>query len=185
MSYPIMFDLPERSAKPARRTEDEKRKNEPKAARRERGEERNEREDGDMSEVLQMAREKRAAREQDSARAKESPRVSGRGDLENELAMLLGGRRQKYAADMIYGQDSPWRNTVPNHSLVTGHGAQTVSEEFTEPDDASFARNPEEAFLIRERDRLDPYGDPTHKMQVQDAARDRIVSEYFGRRGRR
>lgn len=110
--------------------------------------------------------------------------ISDRDGLEQELAMLLGGRRTKYATDMHEGSD-PWTqaNRERPYFEPGGHGAGTYSEQFTEPEGPERAHNAEEAALLRERDRLDPYGSPTRKMRLQDAARERIVEEYRRRRG--
>lgn len=128
---------------------------------------------------------RRGSNTERSGRSKRSTR-NDKKDLQQEVSMLLGGRRKKYAADMIYEDDAPWRKTRSNHPhQVGGHGAKTYSEQFTEPEDASRAFNSEEAALLRERDRLDPYGKPTHKMRVQDSARGALIDEYFKRRGGR
>lgn len=118
--------------------------------------------------------------------------------------MLLGGRRKKYVMDQIEGKDPGYRlrseeqrrrmdiderrGRDPSGAYnlrPVGHGSRTYSEQFTEPEDASRATNAEEAALLRERDRLDPYGQPTRKMRVQEEARKAIVDEFRRRRGGR
>lgn len=104
-------------------------------------------------------------------------------DLKQELNMLLGGRRKKFAEDMDEGRDPVNENARKRHTgRIGGHGSMTYSEQFTEPEDESKAANAEERALLRERDRLDPYGKPTRKMRVQEAAREAIAEEFRRRR---
>ena len=104
-------------------------------------------------------------------------------DLKQELNMLLGGRRKKYAADMVEGKDPVSENARKRHTgRIGGHGSMTYSEQFTEPEDETMATNAEERALLRERDRLDPYANPTKKMRVQDKAREAIAEEFRRRR---
>lgn len=136
-------------------------------------------------------------------------RGSGRGKkrandeekLKQELSFLLGGRRKRYATDVQSGEDPSGkasrekqgrqmetlerRGLDPSGAYRTrpaGHGGRTLSEQFTEPEDETMATNAEERALLRERDRLDPYGKPTRKMQLQDRARQAIIDEYSRRR---
>ena len=123
-------------------------------------------------------------------------------ELKQELAYLLGGRRKKYIMDKYDGSDPEsekqgnelrrrmgineraGRDPSGAYNLRSaGHGARTYSEQFTEPEDESKATNAEERALLRERDRLDPYGKPTRKMRVQDKAREAIAEEFRRRRG--
>ena len=105
--------------------------------------------------------------------------------LKQQLAMLLGGKRAGYAASMLE-EDNPYDRTYKHYVPMGGHGAQTFSEQFTEADEGMPGFNAEEGALIRERDRLDPYGKPTEKEQVKAAAQEKIVDEWKHRRsGRR
>ena len=122
-------------------------------------------------------------------------------ELKQELAYLLGGRRKKYIMDKYEGSDpgsekqrSEQRRRMDINERAgrdpsgvynlrpAGHGARTYSEQFTEPEDETRATNAEERALLRERDRLDPYGKPTRKMRVQEAAREAIAEEFRRRR---
>lgn len=107
--------------------------------------------------------------------------------LKQQLALLLGGKRAGYAASMLE-EDNPYRESRSGEHYVPmgGHGSKTFSEQFTEADEGMPGFNAEESALIRERDRLDPYGKPTEKEQVKAAAQEKIVDEWKRRRsGRR
>lgn len=139
-------------------------------------------------EEIRALQEREASKREESDRAakeEQAKKIRGRDDLEQDLAMLLGGRRLGYAASqMEYENPYTVRARAEHTGQVGGHGGRTYSEQFSEPADAGRTNNAEENFLVRERDRLDPYGAPTQKMRVQEAAKQRIIDEWK-RRGSR